>query len=73
MKSLLAYMFVVLYGTTLSVVLVTAFFWILTLYTQIPVDNNALWIGMCIIVAGLYVAGAAALSSKRKRDGEHDS
>lgn len=68
MKSPLAYMFAMLYGTTLSVVLVTAFFWILALYTQIPVDNNALWIGMCIIVAGLHVAGATELSSNRKRD-----
>lgn len=72
MKSLLAYMFAMLYGTMLCIVLVTAFFWILTLHTDIPVDNNALWIGMCIIVAGLQVAGAAALSSNRKRD-KHDS
>lgn len=72
MKSLLAYAFVLLYGTALCVVLVTVFFWILTLHTQIPVDNNALWIGMCIIVAGLHIAGAAALSSNRKRD-KHDS
>ena len=72
MKSLLAYIFVMLYGTTLCVVLAAAFFWILTLHTQIPVDNDALWIGMCIIVAGLHVAGAAALSSNRKRD-KHDS
>lgn len=73
MKSLLAYIFAMLYGTMLCVVLAAAFFWILALHTQIPVDNNALWIGLCIIVAGLHVAGAAALSSKRKRDRQSDS
>lgn len=72
MRSLPAYTFAMLYGTMLCVVPVTAFIWILTLQTQIPVDNNALWIGLCIIVAGLHVAGAAALSSNRKRD-KYDS
>lgn len=72
MKNLLAYLFVMLYGTMLCVVLATVFFWVLTMHTQIPVDNNSLWIGICIIVAGLHVAGAAALSSNRKRD-KHDS
>ncbi len=72
MKDLLAYLFVMLYGTMLCVVLAAVFFWVLTMHTQIPVDNNSLWIGICIIVAGLHVAGAAALSSNRKRD-KHDS
>lgn len=70
MKSLLAYICVMLYGTMLCVVLVAAFFWFLAIHTQIPVDNNALWIGICIIVAGLNVAGAAFAG--RKRD-KHDS
>lgn len=67
MKSIIAYITLMLCWTTMSVVLVLVSF--LLLSTQIPVGNNALWVGMCIIVAGLNVAGAAAFAStSKKRD-----
>lgn len=72
MKNLLVYTFTLLYKAVMNTVTAAVFFMILTMNTQIPVDNNSLWIGVCIIITGLDITASTVLSSNRRKKEKHD-
>ena len=50
-----------IYMLVIELLVITAAFYAITIWTQLPVDNNSLWIGLCILAAATssaMIAGA---------------
>lgn len=61
MKSNLIIAMVAIYMFIIELLTTTAAFYAITIWTQLPVDNNSLWIGLCILAAAAssaMIAGA---------------
>lgn len=61
MKSNLIIAMAAIYMFIIELLTTTAAFYAITIWTQLPVDNNSLWIGLCILVAATssaMIAGA---------------
>lgn len=59
--------------TVIEAFFATALFYALTIYTQIPVDNNALWIGACVITGCIFImlVGFALIGAGNDRKKKH--
>lgn len=50
-----------------------AVFWYLTMWTQIPVSNDALWVGLCILCAGIEAGAIGKVRKKQSKKQEQDA
>ena len=60
----------VIYMLVIELLTTTAAFYAITIWTQLPVDNNSLWIGLCImvtVVSSTIMAGAAISITRIKK------
>lgn len=61
MKSNLIIALAAIYMLVIELLVTTAAFYMISIWTQLPVDNNSLWIGLCILTAATssaMIAGA---------------
>ena len=70
MKGNMIIALVAIYMFVIELLTATAAFYAITIWTQLPVDNNSLWIGLCIMVtvaSSTIMAGAAiSITSVKK-------
>lgn len=70
MKNMVAMTIMLLYILFVNVGLACIAFWLLAMRICVPVDNNQLWVGVCILVGAmdLFVGMVAVIGTKQKKN-----